>query len=268
MFCRSIKPCKFSAVRPAIAAAPPVNEKLNGSIPVLKYFPARGRAEPIRLLFEDQGIRYEDVRINPSSWPAEKQHLLETGASLFGQLPVVILDGVTLSQSLAILRFFSRIYGEGAWLSLSPFFFFLFLVFRFTDHLLPSLLAPAVGLYGSNALEAFVIDEAIDMFGDILKDAAELFCKDPAQKAVYLAKRGPEHLVLLSKIVGARGGPFLLPDKMSFADLVLYQLLDLFKPDFPNLAQTHPPLGNLISAVEKRPGIAAYLVSGRVPKSF
>jgi len=247
---------------PPATAQPKINERLNGSIPVLKYFPAKGRGEPIRLLFEDQGIKYEDIRIHHASWAAEKAHLLESGASLYGQLPVVILDGVTLNQTLAILRFFARIYGQIVfspskqayhWLTFSPSFSTI----------------TSLGLYGSNVLEAYVVDQAIDGFGDVMKEAVVLFGKDPkdeALRAAYIAKEGPEQLILLSKIISAKGGPFLLGDKLSFPDLVLFSLLDLFRPHFPNMEETYKPLGTFIRAVGARPRIAAYLASGRVPK--
>ncbi len=39
------------------------------------YFKARGRGEPIRLLFAAAGVKYEDhrIEIGPSEWPALKE---------------------------------------------------------------------------------------------------------------------------------------------------------------------------------------------------
>ena len=113
------------------------NDKLNGAVPVLKYFQGKGRSEgfrfvltpystdntlstacsviffSFRLIFEDLGLKYEDVRYSHAEWPAVKQEMLSSGASLFGQLPVVVVNGKTLTQSFAIYRYFARIFGIG-----------------------------------------------------------------------------------------------------------------------------------------------------------
>lgn len=38
----------------------------------LTYFDARGRAEPIRLLFANAGVTYEDVRLTKEQWGSMK----------------------------------------------------------------------------------------------------------------------------------------------------------------------------------------------------
>ena len=38
----------------------------------LYYFPARGRAELIRLIFAVAGVEYEDIRIAQADWPQHK----------------------------------------------------------------------------------------------------------------------------------------------------------------------------------------------------
>lgn len=47
----------------------------------LYYFNARGRAEHLRLLFHIAGEKFEDVRVDESSWNKLKPH------TPFGQLP-------------------------------------------------------------------------------------------------------------------------------------------------------------------------------------
>ncbi|XP_019622110.1 PREDICTED: hematopoietic prostaglandin D synthase-like [Branchiostoma belcheri] len=77
---------------------------------MLTYFNGRGRGEPIRLLFAAGGIQYEDVRIEGAQWPALKPN------TPFGHLPVLEVDGVTLSESTTIARFVAKragLAGEG-----------------------------------------------------------------------------------------------------------------------------------------------------------
>jgi len=64
------------------------------------------------MIFEDQGITYNDVRIPRESWPALKKELVESGRNPSGQLPIVEIGGQTLSQSFSIHRFFARIFGK------------------------------------------------------------------------------------------------------------------------------------------------------------
>ena len=111
-----------------------VNPKLGGAVPVLKYWNSKGRAEvtrlvfssfffsffsfcfgfflSFRLIFEDQGVKYEDVRVAFPDWAALKQKLVESGDNVYGQLPVVVLGDKTLAQSFAINRYFAKIYGK------------------------------------------------------------------------------------------------------------------------------------------------------------
>ncbi|XP_066264603.1 glutathione S-transferase 1-like isoform X2 [Branchiostoma lanceolatum] len=72
----------------------------------LTYFNARGRAEPIRLLFAAAGIKYEDVRIEGADWPALKPK------TPMGQLPVLEIDGTMICQSKAIARLIAKDLGK------------------------------------------------------------------------------------------------------------------------------------------------------------
>lgn len=56
----------------------------------LHYFNIRGKAEPTRLMLEDAGVAYEDVRIEREDWFATKKaEYKERGISKFGQIPVL-----------------------------------------------------------------------------------------------------------------------------------------------------------------------------------
>ncbi|MCE2196778.1 hypothetical protein GQ599_09550, partial [Streptococcus thermophilus] len=68
----------------------------------LVYFNGRGRAELTRWIFAYGGIPYIDERYEKEEWPEKKKTI--SG----GKLPVLIVDGKTLPQSLAIARFAAK----------------------------------------------------------------------------------------------------------------------------------------------------------------
>eukprot|EP00696_Hemimastix_kukwesjijk_P017390 gnl/Hemi2/6058_TR2095_c0_g1_i1.p1 gnl/Hemi2/6058_TR2095_c0_g1~~gnl/Hemi2/6058_TR2095_c0_g1_i1.p1 ORF type:complete len:205 (-),score=84.92 gnl/Hemi2/6058_TR2095_c0_g1_i1:104-718(-) len=70
------------------------------SVIKLHYFPIRGRAEAVRLLMEDAGIRYEN---NVPAWPEFKSRCA------FGQLPMLEHDGLDIVQSNTILQHVGRL---------------------------------------------------------------------------------------------------------------------------------------------------------------
>lgn len=40
----------------------------------LTYFPIRGKAEPIRIVFALAGVEFEDVRVDPEEWITKLKH--------------------------------------------------------------------------------------------------------------------------------------------------------------------------------------------------
>lgn len=185
------------------------------------------------MLFEDQGVKYEDVRVDQKEWPALKQELISSGANIWGQLPVVVLNGKTMPQSYAIYRYFARIYE----------------------------------LYGSNPEEQYIIDMTIDGVQDAARDAGVLFGNDEAAKAAYWKDKCPAHLNKLDQVVGKQGGPYVLGKKFSLADLCVFRYVDQSKVGIPKLVETYKALGAVDKAVSSRPNIAAYLSSNRLPKN-
>ena len=71
-----------------------------------------GRGDPARLALSIGGIPFEDDRVAPSDWPARKVNMP------FGALPVLEVDGQTVSQSNAINRYVGKLanlYPDDAW---------------------------------------------------------------------------------------------------------------------------------------------------------
>nr|XP_002128278.1 glutathione S-transferase 1-like [Ciona intestinalis] len=67
----------------------------------LSYFNGRGRAELIRIMFAEAGVKFVDDRIT-DNWPKRKAEFP------FGQLPVLEIDGTQLSQTAAIVGYLAK----------------------------------------------------------------------------------------------------------------------------------------------------------------
>ena len=84
---------------------------------VLRYFDARGRAEAIRFALATEGIAFEDASFTGAEWGRDgkpggiKHRLVSQGKLAFGQVPLLEIDGRSIVQSHAILRYLSRRHG-------------------------------------------------------------------------------------------------------------------------------------------------------------
>lgn len=77
--------------------------------PKLYYFDARGRAEPIRLIFACTGVEFEDIRFKGFEEWTEKYK----PESPLGTAPYYEEGGVKIGGSLGILRYLGDKHGRG-----------------------------------------------------------------------------------------------------------------------------------------------------------
>nr|XP_020142728.1 glutathione S-transferase A2-like [Microcebus murinus] len=80
--------------------------------PKLHYFNVRGRMESIRWLLAAAGVEFEEQFITcPEDW----DKLKNDGRLMFGQVPMVEIDGMDLVQTRAILNYIAskhNLYGK------------------------------------------------------------------------------------------------------------------------------------------------------------
>jgi len=86
-------------------AKEPPEKKVRVDVPKLLYFNFPGKGECIRLAFHYGGIPFEDYRFSSRE---EFTKMKESGELQFGQVPALVVDGKTLTQSAAILRFVGK----------------------------------------------------------------------------------------------------------------------------------------------------------------
>ncbi|XP_076810208.1 glutathione S-transferase 1-like [Clavelina lepadiformis] len=190
----------------------------------LCYFNARGYGEMCRLLFAEAGVEYEDIRYTREEWPEQKPKML------FGQMPVLFVDGEQIAHSRAAFRYLAREFK----------------------------------LDGGNSLNA----AKCDMWQEVEFEAISKLPfseEDEAKKAELMTSILKEQvhpkITKYEEAIKENGGIYLFGDKISSVDILMYgavEFLDKFLPNEKILEQ-HPTLKTLVEEVQKRPGISKWL---------
>jgi len=157
----------------------------------LVYFPLRGRGDGIRALLHVAGVEFEDEKVTFEEWPSKKAE------QPFGQLPVLHDGDDVIAQTHAIERHIARKYG----------------------------------LYGANASEAALIDQAVEIGRDIADAVFKTVTADDfeAAKEKLINETGKNNLANLSKLLAKAGGDgFLVGSKPTLADTSLWHVLNNF----------------------------------------
>jgi prostaglandin-H2 D-isomerase / glutathione transferase len=153
----------------------------------LTYFDFHGgRGEPARLALSIGGIPFEDDRVAPSNWPSHKAD------TPFGALPVLEVDGKTVSQSNAINRYVGKL----------------------------------ADLYPSDPWQAALCDEVMEAVEDIGTKIGATFAlpeeQKKAQREELVAGPIPFYLTRLEQRLEAHGGRYFAADRLTVADLKVF----------------------------------------------
>jgi glutathione S-transferase len=215
----------------------------------LHYWPGiQGRGEFVRLALEAAGAPYVDVARLPASEGGGARalgHQLTTLAPPPFAPPVLAADGLVIAQTANILLFL------GARHDLAP--------------------ADEAGRLWVNQLQltlADLVDETHDTHHPI---SSGLYYEDQKAEAKqraghFIAERAPKHLGYFQRVLEGGGG-WLAGDRLSYADLSLFQVTRGLEYAFPKamaaLAPRIPAVLALADRVAAQPPIAAYLASDR-----
>ena len=205
----------------------------------LTYFNAQGKAEVSRYLFKLANQPFIDERISKAGHPIDGLLTFDSVKSglPFGQVPVLYVDGpsgtVVLCQSRAVERFLAR---------------------RF-------------GLMGSGDVEEQQVDSVVEAVRD-LTQAYSVSRGDDSTKQHFLAHTLPTVLQQLERFVQrcstSAAQDTLVGEKLSLADVALYQALTAKTPDQPAVAQVvdgYPRVKAAMAHVAGRPEIRAWLAT-------
>lgn len=198
---------------------------------VYHYFPVKALGEGPRLLLAYGGEEWEDKRLPMDKWLEFKPK------TLFGQMPILEIDGKQYAQSIPIARYLGNKYGLG----------------------------------GQTPEEELEIDQNVAFVNDIRAAAAAVhYEKDEATKAKKHAEnmenRYPMMVEKLVEIITKNNGHVAL-GKLTWGDFVYAGLLEYIKDmlQMPDLDEKYPILKKPLDAVMALPQVKAY--DDAVPKN-
>ncbi|XP_072045583.1 glutathione S-transferase P 1-like [Amphiura filiformis] len=191
------------------------------------YFDLRGRGQAIRLLFEDQGLSYqeESVPVGAPRWTDELKPTLP-----FHQMPVFYDGDFMLVQSNTILRYLGRKHG----------------------------------LYGSTPQEAGYIDMVNDGVEDLYVAVCNLvYNKWENGKEDYCNKTIPLWMGFYENCLKKvnDGKSFIASEAISFADYNMFQVVDAHLKLLPTALDNFKVLRAWYDRIANRPGVAEFIKS-------
>ncbi|WKY06912.1 hypothetical protein Q1695_006807 [Nippostrongylus brasiliensis] len=208
----------------------------------LHYFDLRGRGEPIRLILEYYGVKYEDNRIAMDDWPKHKAD------APLGQVPYLVVDEgkLTLSQTLAICRYLAK--------SVRPSEYF----------------------GGATKSDAARCDMYADAFMDLFSIGVErIYEHDPqlrmsfsftlrassryAKKDALFEQKYPNQMKTLEDHLNDNGGNNFVGKKTLWCDLVALCVLSLLEETKADILHNYPDLHKFYMNMRELPEIKDYI---------
>ncbi|XP_059155478.1 glutathione S-transferase 4-like [Physella acuta] len=193
----------------------------------LFYFRNKGRAEVARLLLAAAEQTYEDIRMTDEEWLKFKP------STPYGQIPMLEVNGAKFVQSLAINSFLAREFGFS----------------------------------GKNNLENFKIDEIIHLIEDYFAACvSNIFYPKTddvraAERKKLIEETGPRLLGFLEGNLQKSGTGFFVGDRMTLADVAVFDAVTGMLAEFLNVTEAYPLLQKNIEMVRSIPGIARHMAT-------
>ncbi|KAL7877423.1 hypothetical protein SRHO_G00040660 [Serrasalmus rhombeus] len=194
---------------------------------VLYYFDGRGKMESIRWLLAVAGVEFEEVFLTTR---ANYEELVNDGALLFHQVPMVEMDGMKLVQSKAIMNYIAGKYN----------------------------------LYGKDLKERVMIDMYAEAARDIMDMIMMLPFTPPEKKQNQLenlqVKAKVRTLPAYEKALGA--SQFLVGNQLSCADVNFFEASLMLEELFPTILSSFPNIQAFQMRIKAIPTISKFLQPG------
>ncbi|KAL7934689.1 glutathione S-transferase [Trichoderma chlorosporum] len=173
---------------------------------------------------EDAGIEYKDIRYSyGDTWHITSDELKRQGLTRTGKLPVVEHNGVILNQHIPTLRYLAR----------------------------------DLGRYdGETSWEKYVVDAVSDIYIDWRFKWVANLGKSTEE---YKNDTVPKYYDVLAQYYAEIEGPYLLGDKITYADFAVYQSIDNDLRTGTLPAKLPETISKFRETFEQRPNIAEYI---------
>ena len=190
----------------------------------LQYFGLKGVVELTRYILALGDESYEDVRVSSEEFKEKRNEI-----TLFGQMPILTVNGERYAQSDAIARYYANKHN----------------------------------LAGSNAEEKLFADMVVDAIrSDVFPLWRKAFMeKDEALKKQYMEEMKAKlesQLAALESL--AKGESSFLASGLSWADVCLFNFIfDSCPPVQYSLPESFKKLNAIVNSVKQNPKIAAWI---------
>ncbi|XP_064412497.1 glutathione S-transferase, alpha tandem duplicate 1 isoform X2 [Latimeria chalumnae] len=177
--------------------------------PKLYYFNGRGKMESIRWLLAAAGVQFDEEYLERKD---QYEKLLQDGALMFQQVPMVEMDGMKMVQTRAILNY----------------------------------IAGKHHLYGKNLKERALID----MYAEGARDLLDLVMRHPflpptekENNLSFLNNRATNrYFPVFEKALSQNVGGFLVGDQLSMADVQVLEVVMMVEEKFSSILSSFPEL--------------------------
>ncbi|KAI5108539.1 glutathione S-transferase, alpha tandem duplicate 1, partial [Silurus meridionalis] len=194
---------------------------------VLYYFNGRGKMESIRWLLAVAGVEFEEVYLTTRE---QYQKLVDDGALMFNQVPMVEMDGMKLIQSKAILNYIAGKYN----------------------------------LYGKNIKERVMID----MYSEGARDMMDMILilpftpADKKQSQLDKIEKKAKENSLPAYEKALAHSQYLVGNELSCADVHLLEMTLMLEELFPTILSTFPKIQEFQKRMKAIPAISKFLQPG------
>ncbi|NXE50016.1 GSTA3 transferase, partial [Casuarius casuarius] len=197
--------------------------------PKLYYFDGRGKMESVRWLLAAAGVEFEEVFLKTRE---QYEKLLQDGALLFQQVPMVEIDGMKMVQTRAILSYIAAKYN----------------------------------LYGKDLKERTLIDMYVGGTEDLMAFIMRFYflsAEDKEKEHAHIIQEATSrYFPAYEKVLKDHGQDFLVGNRLSWADVHLLEAILMVEEKLLDVLSAFPRLQAFKANISSIPTIKKFLQPG------